>query len=56
MDKHNFKCKKCGCILIPDGKTLGTNLIFFMCLDGCGDSLWIDIKMRIDQQGRKYET
>jgi len=64
--KYNFRCKKCGHLLIPDGKVLGSNLVFFMCINGedfhkninpgCGDGIWIDVVKKIDQQGRKYET
>ena len=57
MEKeYKFYCKKCGHLLTKDGKTLGTDLVFFMCINGgCGEGIWIDIKTRIDEQGNKYE-
>jgi len=53
----NFRCKKCGTLLWQNGKEL-EGKYFFMCLSknkGCCNGIWIDIKNRIDQQGRKYE-
>ncbi len=52
----DFKCKECGKYMWRNGRVLGQNLVFFMCVNGgCGDSIWIDIATRTDQQGRKYE-
>ena len=51
-----FKCKKCGNILTKDGKSYGTNWVFYMCINsGCGEGIWIDIVNRVDQDGGKYE-
>ena len=52
---YNFKCKKCGHLLTQDGKMLSSDLIFFMCINGgCGESIWIDVVKKIDNQGENY--
>jgi len=52
----NFKCPKCNKYLWKNGRTLGTNLIFHMCVKGgCGESYWINVVERIDTYGYKYE-
>jgi hypothetical protein len=63
-EKYKFRCKKCGHLLLQDGKALGSNLIFFMCVNGedfhkdinggCGEGFWIDVKNRVDNQGYEY--
>ena len=52
-----FKCKFCGKILTKSGKDYGSNLRFFTCINkgGCINSVWIDIKTRIDTKQHKYE-
>lgn len=54
---EDFKCKKCGHKLTKDGKSYGTNWVFFTCINGgCGEGFWIDVKNRVDNNGDKYGT
>ena len=58
LELSNFKCKKCGKALYRNGKTLGDDYVFYMCLfiknGGCGKSFWINIKTKTDSTGHKY--
>ena len=54
----DFKCKKCGKYMWRNGRVLGQNLVFFMCLSkngGCCNSEWIDIIRRMDGRKRIYD-
>ncbi len=60
-----FYCKKCGHLLLKDGKSYGSDFVFFTCIngedfhpdinEGCGEGIWIDVVKKIDRQGYKYE-